>query len=42
MPSQMQPPLRALGKALRPSDEEVAQNVRARSAIMRVAERVAI
>lgn len=42
MPSQMQPPLRALGKALRPSDEEVAQNVRARSAIMRVAERVVI
>jgi 16S rRNA (cytosine1402-N4)-methyltransferase len=42
MPSQVQPPLRALGKALRPSDAEVAQNVRARSAIMRVAERVLV
>jgi 16S rRNA (cytosine1402-N4)-methyltransferase len=40
MPNQLQPPLRAIGKALRPSEAEVTQNARARSAIMRVAERV--
>ncbi len=40
MPSQIQPPMRAIGKAIRPSDAEIAHNVRARSAIMRIAERV--
>lgn len=33
--------LRALGRAQRPADDEVAQNPRARSAVLRVAERVA-
>jgi 16S rRNA (cytosine1402-N4)-methyltransferase len=33
------PKLRLVGKARRPSDAEVAMNPRARSAIMRVAER---
>ena len=33
------PPLRALGKPLRPSAAEVARNPRARSAILRIAER---
>jgi 16S rRNA (cytosine1402-N4)-methyltransferase len=33
--------LRIIGKAQRPSDQEVAANLRARSAVMRVAERVA-
>jgi len=33
--------LRPCGKALRPSDEEVRNNPRARSAVLRVAERVA-
>jgi 16S rRNA (cytosine1402-N4)-methyltransferase len=37
-----QPPrLRALGRAIHPSDEEVAANPRARSAVLRVAERPA-
>jgi 16S rRNA (cytosine1402-N4)-methyltransferase len=35
------PKLRLVGKAVRPSDAEVAANPRARSAVMRVAERVA-
>jgi 16S rRNA (cytosine1402-N4)-methyltransferase len=35
-----QPKLRTLGKALRPSEAEVERNPRARSAIMRVAERL--
>jgi 16S rRNA (cytosine1402-N4)-methyltransferase len=39
--TQLQPRLRAVGKPLRPSDEEVSANPRARSAIMRVAERLA-
>ena len=34
-----QPPLRILGKAVRASDAEVAANPRARSAILRAAER---
>jgi len=34
-----QPPLRLVGRALRPTDAEVAANPRARSAVMRVAER---
>ncbi len=33
------PPIKLIGKALKPSDEEVARNVRARSAVLRVAER---
>ncbi len=33
------PKLRVIGKALRPRDEEVARNARARSAILRIAER---
>jgi len=32
--------LKQIGKAVRPSDDEVARNPRARSAIMRIAERV--
>jgi 16S rRNA (cytosine1402-N4)-methyltransferase len=34
------PRMKAIGKPVRPSDEEVARNPRARSAIMRIAERV--
>ncbi len=33
--------LKSIGKAIKPSDKEVLENVRARSAIMRVAEKVA-
>jgi 16S rRNA (cytosine1402-N4)-methyltransferase len=36
-----QPRLRTVGKARRPSGSEIAANPRARSAIMRVAERLA-
>ncbi|MCL4148236.1 UNVERIFIED_CONTAM: hypothetical protein GTU68_002419 [Idotea baltica] len=36
-----QPPLRLVGKAIKASDAEIAQNPRARSAVMRVAEKVA-
>ena len=36
-----QPPLRAIGKAVKASAEEVAANPRARSAVLRVAERTA-
>ncbi|PVV20045.1 MAG: 16S rRNA (cytosine(1402)-N(4))-methyltransferase [gamma proteobacterium symbiont of Ctena orbiculata] len=36
----MAPRLRLVGKALRPSDEETAVNPRARSAVLRVAERL--
>jgi 16S rRNA (cytosine1402-N4)-methyltransferase len=39
--SQMQPKLRIIGKALKPSEAEVAANVRARSAVLRVAEKLA-
>lgn len=39
--SAMMPPLKLLGKAIRPSEAEVAGNPRARSATMRVAERLA-
>ena len=38
---QLHPRLRAVGKPVRPGDEEVSTNPRARSAIMRVAERLA-
>lgn len=34
------PPLKLIGKALRASDQEVATNIRARSALLRIAERV--
>jgi len=34
-------PMRALGKAVKPGQQECEENVRARSAVMRVAERVA-
>ena len=36
-----QPPLALVGKALKPSESEVAGNPRARSAVLRVAERTA-
>ncbi len=36
-----QPPLIAIGKAIKPSDDEIAANPRARSAVLRVAERTA-
>ena len=32
--------LKKIGKAVRPSDDEIARNPRARSAIMRIAEKV--
>jgi 16S rRNA (cytosine1402-N4)-methyltransferase len=38
---QLQRKLKPIGKAMRPSEEEVAANPRARSAVLRVAERVA-
>ncbi len=41
MPTFIQPPMKAVGKALRASELEVQGNVRARSAIMRVGERTA-
>lgn len=40
MSSSIQPRMRLIGKAVRPNEEEVCANARARSAIMRVAERV--
>jgi len=39
--AQLQPRLRAVGKPIRPSETEVRENSRARSAILRVAERLA-
>jgi len=36
-----QPPLKAVGKAVKASSEEVSYNVRSRSAIMRIAEKIA-
>lgn len=41
MPEFFQPPMKILGKASRASDAEVGANVRSRSAIMRVGERIA-
>ena len=38
---QMTPTLKLVGKAVKPSDEEVKQNPRARSAVMRIAEKIA-
>ena len=37
---QMNAKLKLIGKAVKPSEDEIRQNVRARSAIMRIAERV--
>jgi len=37
-----QPRMRGIGKAIKPSEAEVQGNPRARSAVMRVAERTAI
>lgn len=42
MPPPSVPQLRRLGRAMRPSEQEVARNPRARSAVLRVAERVAV
>jgi 16S rRNA (cytosine1402-N4)-methyltransferase len=41
VPAHARPKLRRVGKAIHPSEQEVAANPRARSAVMRVAERVA-
>jgi 16S rRNA (cytosine1402-N4)-methyltransferase len=41
VPAHAQPKLRRIGKAIHPSEQEVAANPRSRSAVMRVAERVA-
>ena len=41
MPECIQPPMRTIGKAIRASASEVQDNVRARSAIMRIGERTA-
>lgn len=38
---QMTPTLKLVGKAVKPSDEEVKQNPRARSAVMRIGEKIA-
>ena len=40
LPAAMQPTLRAIGRAIRAGDAELRENPRARSAVMRVAERV--
>jgi 16S rRNA (cytosine1402-N4)-methyltransferase len=42
LPASMQPRLRALGRAQHASDAEVRANPRARSAVLRVAERIAL
>lgn len=39
--SELRPKLRKIGKALQPSDQEVTDNVRARSAVLRIAEKLA-
>lgn len=41
VPAHAQPKLRRVGKAIHPSEQEVAANPRSRSAVMRVAERIA-
>jgi len=41
VPAHAQPKLRRVGKAIHPSEREIADNPRSRSAVMRVAERVA-
>lgn len=40
--SQLNPKLRSVGKAQKPSDAEVENNVRARSAVLRVAEKIGV
>jgi 16S rRNA (cytosine1402-N4)-methyltransferase len=40
IPADKRPPFRLVGKAQKASDEEVRANVRARSARLRIAERV--
>lgn len=39
---QLQPKLRKVGKALKPTEREINYNVRARSAVLRIAEKIAI
>jgi 16S rRNA (cytosine1402-N4)-methyltransferase len=41
VPAHARPKLRRVGKAIHPSDAEIAENPRSRSAVMRVAEKVA-
>ena len=38
--AQLKPTLKIIGKAIKASEEEVRTNVRARSAVMRIAERI--
>lgn len=38
--TQMAPKLRKIGKSIKPSEQEIAENVRARSAVLRVAEKL--
>jgi 16S rRNA (cytosine1402-N4)-methyltransferase len=40
MDSQLPKPLRALGKAMRAESQEVGENLRSRSAVMRIAEKL--
>ncbi len=40
LPSEHQPTLKAIGKAIYPSDDEIRQNPRARSAVLRIAEKL--
>jgi len=40
MHSQLNPRLKAVGKAIRPSDEEITSNPRARSSVLRIAEKL--
>jgi len=40
VPPEHRPPLKLIGKAISPSDDEIANNVRARSARLRIAERL--
>ena len=40
VPAEHQPPMRLIGKAIAPTDAEIAANVRARSARLRIAERL--
>jgi 16S rRNA (cytosine1402-N4)-methyltransferase len=42
LPAHLQPQLRRIGKALRPGPEEVERNPRSRSAVLRVAEKLAV
>jgi len=42
LPAYLQPKLQRLGKALRPSEEEVERNPRARSAVLRAAQKLTV